>query len=284
MKYEIHPFAELFPMMDKEELNELAEDIRANGLRGKITLLDGKILDGRNRYLACGIAEVEPEFCEHNGGDPLTFVLSANLHRRHLNASQRAMVAAGLENMTHGGDRKSDQDANLHLDPVTRSDAAEKLNVSTRAVADAAKIIAKSPKQAKAIRSGKKTIHAVITEEKAQEKPLAQTPLEDEVKQIIPDALIPIWRRRDEIQKLLSACSLIKSALRSACNEQDALWVELTDMQQTQRDIANVWTQLKLAQPYAVCPTCRGKEAKCEDCKNCSGRGMVSQFRWKQTS
>lgn len=106
----------------------------------------------------------------------------------------------------------------------------------------------------------------------------------DEVKQEIPDALIPIWRRRDEIQKLLSACSLIKSALRSACNEQDSLWVELTDMQQTQRDIANIWTQLKLAMPCAVCPTCKGKEAKCEDCKNCSGRGMVSQFRWKQTS
>jgi hypothetical protein len=55
-----------------------------------------------------------------------------NLKRRHLNESQRAMIAAKLANMPHGGDRKSDQAANLPL--VSQSAAAEMLNVSDRSI------------------------------------------------------------------------------------------------------------------------------------------------------
>jgi hypothetical protein len=49
-----------------------------------------------------------------NGVDAIAFVIDKNLRRRHLNKSQRAMAASKLEGFTHGGDRKSDQDANLH--------------------------------------------------------------------------------------------------------------------------------------------------------------------------
>ena len=52
------------------------------------------------------------------GDDPLAFVLSMNLHRRHMNESQRAMAAKRVETTKHGGDRKSDQDVNLRLDPT----------------------------------------------------------------------------------------------------------------------------------------------------------------------
>jgi len=68
------------------------------------------------------------------------FVVSLNLHRRHLSESQRGMVAAKLETLEHGGNRRCDQDANLHVEPVTRAKAAELLNVSTRTVAAAAKV------------------------------------------------------------------------------------------------------------------------------------------------
>jgi hypothetical protein len=55
---EFHPIANLFPMLDEGRLAELAESIKARGLLHKITLFDGKILDGRNRYKACLLAEV----------------------------------------------------------------------------------------------------------------------------------------------------------------------------------------------------------------------------------
>jgi predicted RNA methylase len=75
-----------------DELQELADDIAANGLRNPIVMLDGRILDGRNRYIACKLARVEPRFTEFDGDDPIGWVVSQNLVRRHLTASQRAVV------------------------------------------------------------------------------------------------------------------------------------------------------------------------------------------------
>jgi ParB-like chromosome segregation protein Spo0J len=42
----------MFPLLDDEQLRELASDIKANGLRERITLFENQILDGRNRYSA----------------------------------------------------------------------------------------------------------------------------------------------------------------------------------------------------------------------------------------
>ena len=100
--YQYHPFANIFPMLIESELKELAEDIRFNGLLNKITLYENKILDGRNRYEACKIANIKPEFIILKDIDPLQYVISNNLKRRHLNASQRALIAADLANMKSG--------------------------------------------------------------------------------------------------------------------------------------------------------------------------------------
>ncbi len=79
-----HPAAELFPFMSDEELGELAADIRAHGLLEPIVLLDGLVLDGRNRLRACEAAGVEPRFVDWDGtGDPAVWVISKNLKRRH---------------------------------------------------------------------------------------------------------------------------------------------------------------------------------------------------------
>lgn len=81
-----------FPLLGEEELNKLAEDIKKNGQYNPITLYEDKILDGRNRYKACLIAEVEPKFVEYAGDNPTGFVLSQNLRRRHLNSAQKAEI------------------------------------------------------------------------------------------------------------------------------------------------------------------------------------------------
>jgi hypothetical protein len=92
---EVHPAAAVFPMLPSDELAELAEDVAAHGLREPIVLTpDGVLLDGRNRLAACKRAKVKPAFVEYDGDDPEGYVLSVNVHRRHLTAGQRAMAVA----------------------------------------------------------------------------------------------------------------------------------------------------------------------------------------------
>jgi ParB-like chromosome segregation protein Spo0J len=88
-----HPAAELFPLMSESELDDLITDIQANGQQFPIIALDGQILDGRNRWLACEHLGVTPKVEQYEGDDPVTFVISANLKRRHLTQTQKAEIA-----------------------------------------------------------------------------------------------------------------------------------------------------------------------------------------------
>ncbi len=91
-----HPEADRYPWLTGDDLQELADDIKANGLRRKIVRFEGKVLDGRNRYVACLMSGAEPEF-EDFAGDELAainLVVSENIHRRNLTKSQRAILVA----------------------------------------------------------------------------------------------------------------------------------------------------------------------------------------------
>jgi ParB-like chromosome segregation protein Spo0J len=97
---QFHPLADIFPLMEGEEFEDLVADIKANGQHARIVLKDGMILDGRNRYRACLKLGIEPSFaCEAYSDqiiDPAAYVISANIHRRHLNAAQKRDLIAKL--------------------------------------------------------------------------------------------------------------------------------------------------------------------------------------------
>jgi hypothetical protein len=99
---QFHPLANGFPMMPDEELNDFADDMLKQGQREPIRSYEGKILDGRNRYRACLLKGIEPWIEEYSGIDPLGFVISMNLQRRHLDTSERAMVSANIANLPRG--------------------------------------------------------------------------------------------------------------------------------------------------------------------------------------
>lgn len=110
-KYAIHPAADMFPMLEASRFDEFVADIHAHGQQDPIVRVwEGAmplVLDGRNRLRACIRLGIEPRFRDFEGTDDVAYVISANLHRRHLNESQRAMVAARLPGFTRGGDRRS---------------------------------------------------------------------------------------------------------------------------------------------------------------------------------
>ena len=132
---EFYPLANLFPLIEGTDFDALVDDISRNGLHEPITLYQDKILDGRNRYRSCLAALVEPEFEEYEGNDPIGYVISKNLTRRHLNDAQRAMVAAKLATLKHGGDRSKSPIGDLN-----QQQAADLLNVSKRTVERAVEV------------------------------------------------------------------------------------------------------------------------------------------------
>jgi hypothetical protein len=94
-----HPLANIFPLMEGEEFNALVEDICKNGLREDIDVCDGKIIDGRNRARACVEAGVKPRYRERRFNDDagiIAFIVSKNIHRRHLNSKRKREIIAEL--------------------------------------------------------------------------------------------------------------------------------------------------------------------------------------------
>jgi uncharacterized protein (DUF4415 family) len=157
-EYSIHPAADLFPMMKDDELDALAADIKANGQQQPIAVHRDLVLDGRNRLAACSRAGVNPIYQEVETDNPIAFVISANIHRRHLTTRQRAAIAAELANMKSGTrtdlpsfDRRSESE------PVTSAtQAAELMGVSTSSVERAKKTMRDDPEAHEAAKRGEK--------------------------------------------------------------------------------------------------------------------------------
>lgn len=138
-----HPAAALFPMMTDSELAELAADIKTNGQRQPVITIDDDgerlVLDGRNRLRACEMVGVAPTLVPFGGDDPFALVVSANLHRRHMTASQRAMVAAELAKMKAGRPDKTNA-PNGAISEASQDAAAKLLSVSRRVVQRARRV------------------------------------------------------------------------------------------------------------------------------------------------
>lgn len=91
----IHPAANIFPPMTDEEFRDLVEDIRTHGLLEPVWVdRDGLLIDGRHRVRACEELGIDCASRIYDGDDPIAFVVSLNLHRRHLTKGQLALSAA----------------------------------------------------------------------------------------------------------------------------------------------------------------------------------------------
>jgi ParB-like chromosome segregation protein Spo0J len=132
--FEFHSLANIFPLVEGAEFDELVAGIREHGLHEPIVVFEDKVLDGRNRLRACEAAGVEPTFADYTGDDPVAYVISLNLRRRHLDESQRAMVAAKLATLRRGDNQHSP------IGETSQAKAAELLNVGKRSVERAAEV------------------------------------------------------------------------------------------------------------------------------------------------
>ena len=175
---QFHEIANVWPMLDDEKLSELVDDIKLKGLINPIWTFEGKILDGRNRFRACLIAQVKPVFKEYTGDEPTAFAVSLNDKRRHMNKGALAAVAAELEpyfaedakrrQRASGGDKVS-QKARAVVEkipqplpqknlPKAREEAAKSVGVNDRYVSDAKKVKNEAPEIFEQLKAGKITL------------------------------------------------------------------------------------------------------------------------------
>jgi len=179
--YALHPLCTLFPRMDGAEFDALCADIRANGLQQPIVLHEDMVLDGGNRWQACRAVGVQPRFVVFAGDDPAAFVLSANLHRRHMEAGQRAAIVSLAQDWQqaqgHGGDRRSDQGATLHLDSVQSRTASSEASTRTQKMSD--KLARQAPDLCRKVAHGEISLPKAIAQlepPKTARAPKAITP------------------------------------------------------------------------------------------------------------
>lgn len=163
---DFHPIADLFPLLAPAELAELAADIKRHGVLDPLITHEGMILDGRNRWLAISqllAAGHTPHYRTEElweGEDPIAFVVSKNLRRRHLTPGQRAMAATTAEEMyaklAHPGRPKKTVDHGPGFSPgLAREKAGQLFGVTGRSVGDAKAVkVSAIPELKAAVESG----------------------------------------------------------------------------------------------------------------------------------
>lgn len=151
--------------MPEQELQALALDIEKHGQREVGVTFEGMVLDGWHRYLACKAANVPFKSTEYGGDDPVSFVISRNLHRRHLTAAQRVAAVAECANWAPAH-RPSNEKGGTGSPLMTNAQIAEAADASEKTVkqvkagiraglGDAIKAGMVSAKDAAAIAQGK---------------------------------------------------------------------------------------------------------------------------------
>lgn len=175
-EFEVHPLASIFPSMSDDQFADLVADIEQNGLIEKITLYQGKIIDGIHRYKALRKLDRTIQWSDYTGDDPVRFVVSKNLRRRHLNESQRAMIAASICNLKEGtpiGSRGNSETRSIDRVSISETQAGKMMKVGQATVTRAKKVRRKgAPEVIAAVENGELSVNAAakIVDEPDKEK------------------------------------------------------------------------------------------------------------------
>jgi hypothetical protein len=155
---EFHPIANIFPLLQGDDFEDFRRNIAVNGLLEPIWLHpdDNSIVDGRNRFRACQELGIKPKVRYWDGvGSLVDFVMSLNLHRRHLTSSQRAALAVEILPLLEAENAKIYQDtvgrpnkSGQFFDPIpndknakkSTDKAAKAMNTNRQYVSDAKRI------------------------------------------------------------------------------------------------------------------------------------------------
>ncbi|WP_313082589.1 hypothetical protein [Pulveribacter sp.] len=135
MQFTQHPLSAAFPALSDAEYLVLKDSIADLGVQNAITIFDGQVLDGWNRYRAATELGMECPTRELDSWiDPRAFVLAQNKARRHITVAQLALAAASVYEWRGAGRPSGNSALSAEL---KQAEAAEQAGVSVRSLRQA---------------------------------------------------------------------------------------------------------------------------------------------------
>jgi ParB-like chromosome segregation protein Spo0J len=220
-----HPVADLFPMMADDELDELATDIQERGLLHPVVLdHEGRVLDGRNRLVACERVGIEPTFETYDGEDPGGYALAVNMARRNMRPSQRYIVIEQARRLTKtpksGFERSGSLDANR--------------------LSEAAVVLDFAPDLARVVVGGGMSLDTAATEARERKRRAAELESKKErLRQSAPDLAEHVGDGRLDLDEALAALNSRQAKAREEAEakaSEDARKAQAASMERA-RDI-----------------------------------------------
>lgn len=299
--YTFHRVCEIFPETDAEELQDLAEDIKANGQQLPIIVFGNQIYDGRRRFKACELAGVTPKIQIRKTEPSISEIVSLNLKRRDLSASQRAAIGAELLPMLQAEAEKRDQATRFKsgaknpksrlsngrgnftppVKPETNDEekgrsaeiAAEAVGVSDRTLKDAAIVKENNPELFEQVKAGDISASAAakqVKEEQREEEPAKWKPKKDKYGTAIPKFLEDSFSFDEQFRQALDLH--LPGCGKAILELGRAKILKSQVVEVCRNSLAMVATKLKQARPYRICKDCEGA-----GCKKCGQHGYFTQ-------
>jgi len=224
------------------------------------------LADGFHRFMAaqrCGWKEIDADVRKGSKQDAIKYSLGANcVHGlRRTNADKRKCVEIALREFGQLTDRT----------------IAQICGLSDKTIAGYRYLIARprcgnSAPETRTGQDGKEYPASKISRSNVGGPPPQQ--VKDALGKVVPSKLLPLWRRGDEIQEMLTKTSDIRCEIEAAMKKKDPLYSEI-NWSHVKAALDNVYADIKATKPYCVCPMCQG-----EGCRACGHRGLIGKFRY----
>lgn len=292
-----HPISKLFPLLEGDELQNLAEDIAKNGLLEPIMLFDGMVLDGRNRHAACTMYGLTPKFQDFQGDamGAIAYVWSKNFQRRDLTPSQRAIAitkrdetieayrqvvedmkteaaerkksgkakanGADLPERIREGSPEPEPDAeppkNQRYLQETATQRAKAAGTNPKYLREAEKLVKEAPDLAEKVEAGELTIPQAKKELDSRKPSNAQS----------------IDELRRPYDLLVKQLSKMGEAVEKLQGTPAGVYITEESLNEIRKRLGSVADLILRTRPTMHIP-CKG-----EGCKHCEGRGHVQEQR-----
>jgi len=269
-KLKPHRLADELPQMSEEEYQALKQDIRLNGLKEPILLYEGQILDGRHRHRACMELDVEVDrrklqTFQGTQQEARRRVASANLMRRHLSKSQKAMYAvlAGLvaPPAAKGRRRKYGTGRNSIME------LGRQYGVNHVTLYKAAYVASQDRKVAQQVMDGTLSVaraEAVVNRTATGQD--SHPSLLDGAGKPLPQSLAKVFATRPQFEAIVSHLEKSLGLLETIAEQ----GIPPERLKPLRASLAAAQEALKQATPHHACPKCRGK-----GCAACTSLGWL---------